>query len=81
MKDFDFEDQSIDALERHNELLMAQRAVLVAEQRELAVILDRKRAEREALRQVKAMDDGQKAALVQALSVDGITSSETFGEM
>jgi len=70
------EKMSIEELEFYIQDLMAQRAEVVAMQREAQGVLDRKRAERDAREKVGRMSDAEKAALLQVVRAEGIESGE-----
>ena len=75
------DEMTVEELEVYNAGLSRKRAGITATKREIARILDQKRAARDAKASLDRMSDGEKAALAQALQVDSIESNEAFGTM
>lgn len=77
----DYEAMSIEELEAAISELTLQQRELKVEKLALQAVLSRKQDEAEAARKASAMSPGEKAALLQLLQADGITTSEEFGEI
>jgi len=76
----DYENMTVEQLEKENQKLMAKRREIVSEQRILNAVRDRKIIEAKAKATIEGMTDSEKAALTQVLSgAGGIGSEEKVG--
>jgi len=75
----DYNQMTIEELEKANQELMEQRQKIKDEQRLIAAVLDRKQAEARAKAKVARMSDPEKAALAQVLKAGSIESAEAVG--
>lgn len=74
-----YEDMSLEQLEKENQKLMAQKDAIRENQKVITALMDEKSSMAEAQRKVATMSNAEKAALVQVLQPQGIASEETFG--
>jgi hypothetical protein len=74
-----YDSMSVADLNGVSQTLAKDKAKIRAEQRLVAAALDAKEAEVKAAEKVKAMSDGEKKAVAQAIAVEGIESEESVG--
>lgn len=77
----EYEDLTIEQLEACIASLTLQQRELRQEKLAIQNVLDRKQQAAEAARKAGMMTAGEKAALLQVLQAEGITTSEEFGEI
>jgi len=75
-----YEDMSIEQLEKENNKLSARRLEIKSEQMKIVAVLERKRSEKEAAAKVARMTDKEKQAMARVIQAEGIESTEAVGE-
>ena len=77
----EYEDFTIEELVSAIAAITLEQGRLKQQKLAIHAVLDRKMQEAEAKRKMATMSDGEKAALLQVLQADGITTEEEFGEI
>lgn len=72
----DYSRMSVEQLEEANKTLMEEKEKIREEQRQLNDVLSKKVAEESAKQLAETLSDDQKAALVQQIQAEGISSDE-----
>lgn len=75
-----YEDMSLDQLEKFNQDAMNKRDKIKEEQRKIVAVMDAKSIMEEAKKKAATMSDPAKVALLQVLRPEGIESEETVNE-
>jgi len=76
----EYEDMTIDELEKENQRLMGEKAKVKAEQVKLNKVMTAKLLVKGAVDQAEKMTEPQKAALLQVLQPKGIESAEVVNK-